>query len=316
MKSNIIDLLNNLPIYICGHVKPDQDSICSSIALALFFKNLGKEAYVLLEDIDKDILDWKSDYSLITNKVSHKSYNFIALDVNETKRLGIYEKDFYNANHTINIDHHQNNKYEAQHTISDTNASSTCEIIYEIIQDYSKECLNKEICEYLYCGILNDTNCFSRRISDKTFMISQHLINSGINYIDIIKNTINKRTMYEYKALSTAINDITYDTFHYLVIDKNRPEYINLTHNQIVKKLAEDLRKIEDIDIFLVLIKEKNKITCKCMSNISENANIIAELFDGGGHKKEAGFTVYDKTIEEILSTCKSYLQSNNQKER
>ena len=43
------------------------------------------------------------------------------------------------------------------------------------------------------------------------------------------------------------------------------------------------------------------------MSNISENANIIAELFGGGGHKKEAGFTVYDVTIEDILKTCKLY---------
>ena len=316
MTKTIIEQLDNLPIYICGHLKPDQDSICSSIALGLFLKELGKETYVLLADSDKDILDWKQDYSLIANKITHTNYNFIALDVNETKRLGEYEDAFYKANHTINIDHHQHNKYEAQHTISDTNASSTCELIYEIINNYSKDYFTKDICEYLYCGILNDTNCFSRRISNKTFLISQELINAGIDYVDIIKNTINQRSMYEYKALASAINDIQYDVLHYLVIDKNRPEYINLTHNQIVKKLAEDLRKIDAIDVFLVLIQENNKIICKCMSNISENANIIAELFGGGGHKKEAGFTVYDVTIEDILKTCKLYLQSNTSKKR
>ena len=50
--------------------------------------------------------------------------------------------------------------------------SSTCEIIYQIISSYSKKSLTKDICEYLYSGILNDTNCFSRRLSNKTLTIT------------------------------------------------------------------------------------------------------------------------------------------------
>ena len=46
------------------------------------------------------------------------------------------------------------------------------------------------------------------------------------------------------------------------------------------------------------------------MSNISENANIIASLFGGGGHKKEAGFTIKNKDIQEMINEIKKYLKN------
>ena len=301
--------LDSLPIYLAGHLKPDQDSICSCLALAKFLTSLNKKAYVLIEKKDMDLLDWKKDYSLICSEVNDIEYNFIALDLNEKSRLGIYEKDFDNAKFKINIDHHQNNKYEANLTHSKPSMSSTCEIIYQIISSYSKTSLTKDICEYLYSGILNDTNCFSRRLSNKTLTITQELINHDIDYIHILKETYSKRSLYEFKALAKLVNEIQYDGFHYVIIDKQKEEFNKLTHNQIVKKIAEDLRKIEDIDIFILLIKNDDLITGKCMTNKCEIANKIAELFNGGGHKKEAGFTIKE-SIENILKTIKTYLKN------
>ena len=47
------------------------------------------------------------------------------------------------------------------------------------------------------------------------------------------------------------------------------------------------------------------------MSNVTKNANLIAQQFGGGGHKGEAGFTVKDMTVEEILNKVKEYLKQN-----
>ena len=132
---NIILKLDDSPIYIAGHIKPDQDSIGSCLAFARFLNNFGKKAYVLLEDKDKAINEWQNDYSLIVNDIKDENFNFIALDLNEKKRLGFYEKYFDKARYTINVDHHQDNKGEANYTISDTSVSSTCEIIYNIIKN-------------------------------------------------------------------------------------------------------------------------------------------------------------------------------------
>lgn len=300
--------LNNFPIYIAGHIKPDQDSIGSCMALANFLNKNGKTAFVLLEDFDKEILDWKPNYSCVVNSVSEKKYNFIALDLNEKKRLGSFEKYFDNAEYKINIDHHQDNKYEADYTLSIPGISSTCEIIYEIINAESKTFFDNDTCDYLYAGIMNDTNCFTRRLSKKTMAIAQKLINFGADYNYIIKKTFSERSMYEFKALAKLVSEIQFDEFYYVVVDKTLPEFKDLTHNQIVKKIAEDLRKIQGIDVFLMLIKSNDSIVAKVMSNVSENADKIAGIFGGGGHKKEAGFTIKNISVQEIVNRTKEFL--------
>lgn len=300
--------LNNLPIYIAGHLKPDQDSVGSCLALANFLNKNGKNAYVLLEDFDKEILSWKGDYSRVVNEVKEDKFNFIALDLNEKKRLSRYVEYFDNAEYKINIDHHQDNKYEADYTLSIPGISSTCEIIYEIINSQGKDFFDKDTCDYLYAGMMNDTNCFTRRLSKKTMAIAQKLINLGANYSYIIKKTFSERTMYQFKALAKLVNEIEFDGFHYAVVDKSLPEYKDLTHNNIVKQIAEDLRKIEGIDVFLIFIVNGNTIVAKVMSNISDNADKLASVFGGGGHKKEAGFTVHDMTVETIIKQVKEFL--------
>ena len=301
--------LNNLPIYIAGHLKPDQDSVGSCLALAEFLKSKGKEVYVLIEEKDKDILSWKGDYSLVVFDKKHERYNFIALDLNEKKRLGAFEKDFDQAEYKINIDHHQDNKYEADFTLSIPGISSTCEIVFEVIKNDGKQVFTKDVCDYLYAGMMNDTNCFTRRLSSKTMTIAQKVINYGADYVNIIKKTFSERTMYWFKALAKLVNEMKFDEFHYVVVDKELEEFKNLSHNNIVKQIAEELRKIEGIDVFLVLIKNGNTIVAKVMSNISSIADKLAAEFGGGGHKKEAGFTVCDMTVDEIISKAKEFLK-------
>ena len=307
MKSSLIDL-NDLPIYIAGHIKPDQDSIGSCLALAHWLNSQGKNAKVLLKKGDETIIDWQGQNELIVFGIAEKDYNFIALDVNEMKRLGEFYEGFLNAKHTINIDHHQGNLFEANETLSVAGISSTCEIIYEIIKSAKGEKLENNICELLYAGMMNDTNCFSRRLSKNTLKIAQKLINQGINYTSIIKKTFSSRSLYQFKALAKVVNELKFDGIYYAVIDKSLEEFKNLSHNQIVKQIAEDLRQIEGIDVFFMLIKDGETIVAKVMTNSSDNADKIAMLFGGGGHKKEAGFTIKNISIDEIIEKTKNYL--------
>lgn len=299
------------PIYIAGHINPDNDSIGSCLTLGLALKKLGKEVYVLLEEKDKEILAVHKDHSLVTSEVIHDTYSFIANDLNETYRLGRYEEYFHKAKYTINIDHHQGNLTNADTIVSRPDLSSTCEIIYNLICIINRELLDNNIRESLYAGIMTDTGCFARRLSPNTLNIAQELINSGIDYEGIIRRAYSHRTMYELKALSKLVDNIQFDAFHYVVMDKTLPEFQDLSHNQIVKTIAEEIRKIEGIDIFLLIIKTGNNLHTKCMSNISKNANKIAELFGGGGHKGEAGFSSDKYSVDEVISTTKQFILNN-----
>ncbi len=303
-------LSSTTPIYLAGHITPDQDSVCSCIALAEYLNTIGKRAYVLLPTEDRDIIKWLDDYNFIVDKINEEKYVFISLDVSTKNRLGIYEKYFENAQLTINIDHHQNNKKQSNYILSKPGISSTCEMIYNLIVLNGEKYLTKKICRCLYAGILTDTNGFTRRISNKTFGIAQTLINNEIDYINITKKTLFETSIYEAKALAKAINELSFDGCYYVVVDKKEDEYKFITKNFVFKHIAEELRKIVDINVFVVLIKQNKNITAKIMTNYDENADKIAELFGGGGHKKEAGFET-TLPVKEIIKTIKKFLKKD-----
>ena len=297
-----------LPIYLGGHINPDDDSIGSNLSLAYLLKSMGKNVKVMLEDIDKPALKLHDIEAEIVEIVEEENYVFIALDLNETYRLGRFEKYYLNAPYKINIDHHQGNNTNADFILSMPDVSSTCEIIYNLVNEINKDLINIQLAKSLYTGILTDTKSFSKRLSPNTLTIVQDLINQGIDYDEIIRNTMNRRTIYQFQAFAKLIQNINYDDYHYAILDKELPEYKDLTHNEIVKILAEEIRKLEGVDTFMLLIKYPTKITGKVMSNITKNAHVIAKYFGGGGHKQEAGFTT-NKSIEEILEETKQFIK-------
>ncbi len=299
----------NTPIYIAGHINPDYDSICSCYALAHLLNKQNKNVFILTNSKDY-ILPWQDDEIKIADNINTKEYFFISLDLNEPKRLGDFSKFVANAKLSINIDHHQNNAFFSNYTLSKPKFSSTCEIIYCICKN-EPNFLDKKTASLLYCGMLNDTNGFTRRLTKSTLNIAQKFINIGINYREIIKTTFANRTLYEVKATAEIVKNIVFDDFHYAVIDKSKKEYKDLSYNSIVKKIAEDLRRITDLKTFVIFIKTNNQIQAKVMTNVSENANQIAEIFGGGGHKKEAGFTVIGEEIPNMVLKIKEFLNNN-----
>jgi phosphoesterase RecJ-like protein len=282
-------------------------------------EELGNHCLILLDNKDTDLLKNHSINGRITNAVIHTDYILLTMDLNETYRLGKFEKFYSDAKITLNIDHHQGNFTNADYTLSCPEKSSTCEIVYNIIKKINPDLFqNINLCECIYTGMLTDTNGFSRRLSNETLVIAQKLINTGIDYESIIKRTLQYRTLYQFQALSKLINNLeSNEFFHYIIIDKTLPEFANLSHNDIVKILAEELRKIDGIDNFLVMIKNGEKVTTKVVSNHSKIAHVIASHFGGGGHPGEAGFTTSlttDEIITEAIKFCSEFhnVDSNN----
>lgn len=335
--------LPDLPIFIAGHKNPDQDSIGSCLCLCRFLRHFKKDAWVLLKKEEKSLVLWqniddlvvkniddflktiqsnqnvvkneKKDINLNINdlnvsKISgQKKYIFIALDLNDLSRLDNHQDEYLNATLKLNIDHHQGNSTNADFVFSCDKESSTCEILFKLIEKTDKSLLTLDNCENLYCGILTDTNCFSRRITKRTFDIAQQLINLGVDYYKLNRLVLWGRTVDELVCSGLLAQSIVDEkTFHYVVCDKTKTPMCNLSQSVLVKKVAEDLRKIDGINILVFLIDYKDKFVAKVMTNDCEIADKISSQFaGGGGHKKEAGFTT-TLSIQEILSTISAYI--------
>src|SRR5690606_33574918 len=128
-------------IVIVGHVRPDGDCIGSCTALYQYLMNIKDELDI--ETIDVYLEPFGDNFNLISGikdiKHSYESdeeYDvFISLDCSSLDRLSNGLKYFNTAKKTINIDHHISNTLFADinHVVAD--ASSTCEVLYELLDE-------------------------------------------------------------------------------------------------------------------------------------------------------------------------------------
>ena len=131
-------------IVITSHKSADGDSIGSSLGLLHFIEKLGKTATVCHPDAAPSFLHWldTSAFLLMTDQPEDIATTFAAadlvfcLDYNATNRIGPDMQALLEAVtcKTVLIDHHLNPEPFPTLTVSETTASSTSELIVELIE--------------------------------------------------------------------------------------------------------------------------------------------------------------------------------------
>jgi phosphoesterase RecJ-like protein len=127
---------------ILSHQSPDGDSVGSSVSLSLYLNKLGIQNKIIFPDNYPSFYSWvkgiensiiASENIELLNDLFDKSDLIICLDFNHRKRVGTNLSPFlFNLSdkHVIVIDHHTNPENFGDTEIIDTNASSTCELVF------------------------------------------------------------------------------------------------------------------------------------------------------------------------------------------
>ena len=152
---------NNFPIYIVVHERPDGDAIGSQIALTLYLNAIGKKAFALLtEEISETFKYFLQHTPCI--KISELNQNeeaiWIALDCVNKSRIA---HELQNKIFTAVIDHHPEEATWAQYTFICSSASSTCEILTQLLEKNGYNFKDEQINTALYLGLLTDSGNFS-----------------------------------------------------------------------------------------------------------------------------------------------------------
>ena len=141
MRMNLFEEVKDArTIGIGGHVRPDGDCVGAVMGLYLYLKKIcpGAEIEVLLEkpaDIFSCIRGVNEIHTDFTTQVENFDV-FFALDTAKD-RLGEGEKYFDGAKKKINIDHHVSNGGSGDVNYIMPGASSTSELVYDLIEDKS-----------------------------------------------------------------------------------------------------------------------------------------------------------------------------------
>ena len=147
-------------VAIAGHVRPDGDCVGSCLALYHYLKqHTDAEVAVYLEQPGRKLSQLPGAEAIcvaLPEEIPAVDVFFV-LDCGDVERLGFAQELYQKAAKTVCIDHHVTNTAFAEETILVPSASSTCELLYEQMEE---ERISQETAECLYTGILHDTGVF------------------------------------------------------------------------------------------------------------------------------------------------------------
>lgn len=295
----ILDESNN--IAISAHLSPDGDAVGSCAAMALALEMIGKKPVIFLEKYN-DKFKFLKGLKFVTDQIHcDRIFDlFISLDCGSKDRLSGFQVLFDNARKTMVIDHHISNTLFGDINIVYPNASSTCQVVYEIIKNFCN--LNKDIAEALYTGILTDTNGFMHTCtSTRTHEIAAQLLMAGIS-----SSELHERLLYSHSVSEMRICGYA---FSKAVID-DKICYCQLSRDEIENRCGAQYSELDTIVSYLLncngieasaFIYEKPDGTVKAsMRSKKINVSAIAEKYGGGGHIMAAGVSFYNSDIETV----------------
>jgi len=298
------ELTERKRIAILSHRNPDGDAIGSTLALRWFLEDRGHQVRVIVPSEFPtflnylpgrgDILIYDKSKSATRECLLEAQYIF-CLDFNDLARIDpmgpIIEKSTAKK---IMIDHHLEPENFADLTISETSASSTCEMLYDFFNTYApSEKLSEKIAQCLYTGLVTDTGGFRHALSPKVFETASALLSSGVDAAFIQNELFNSQPLKRLRLMGHVLTnrmEILEDC-KTAIIHLNKSDYNKFDIQRgDTEGLVNELLTAKHISV-AVLARELHpnvKLSFRSKGNINVR-EIASKYFNGGGHANAAG---------------------------
>ncbi len=311
-------------IVITAHKSADGDSVGASLGLLHFIEKLGKKAVVCHPDKAPDYLYWLDTTAIMLMEENpeevtaqmKKADLIFCLDYNATSRVGPDMQALLEAATCtkIMIDHHLHPEDFPTLSLSETTASSTAQLIVDLIEQSGHiDLLDEKIGTPLYLGILTDTGSFKfSSVAPHTHEVIAKLLAAGVAHHLIHEQLNDTNTEGRLRLQGYAMSEkleILYDQ-NVAIIALSKEELAQYNYQKgDTDSLANLLLSIKGMRAAIVF-KEKDGIMKISFRSKGEDnpVNVLAkEHFNGGGHANAAG-GMSDLTFEETLEKLKGLI--------
>lgn len=295
---------------ICVHAHPDGDAIGSGCALARYLRlSRGIDAVVLAPDPVPDSLKFalrEGDTFLSYSECPGECEDRIAesdiifcLDCNSFSRVAGAEAGLRASGAVkILIDHHLNPDKEAfDLVISETEISSTCELLYWTLRESSDVAgddgkLPESCLDALMTGMTTDTNNFANSVYPGTLGMASNLLAAGVDRDAILLNLYNNYRVNRLRIIGHLLNDemrITPEGAAFAILDLDSQRAFDFKEGEAEGFVNMPLAAAEiKLSVFMREEKDQFRVSVRSKKGVSANA-FAMRYFDGGGHEQAAG---------------------------
>jgi phosphoesterase RecJ-like protein len=301
------------------HVNADGDGIGSEIALSHHLRDLGKNVHIFNHNPtpeNLEFLDPRNDIQLFDvqkhgDLVREMDAVFI-LDISDWERL----RDLGKLLRTLPIakvciDHHPADDRMGEIDIILPEASSTGEIIYELLIK-SDARLQGKMVEALYTAVLTDTGSFRfSNTNSRAHEIAADLIGRGVKPHHIYQEVYERQPANKMRLLGQILNNLNFGKDGRLVWFAVTQDMLRTTGTQPrdTEGFADFPRGIDGVELCLMFLETENgKVKISFRSKGKVIINGLANRFGGGGHPYASGALVtgnLQQVVNEVVSEAK-----------
>lgn len=317
---------------VLSHVNPDGDAIGSSLAFSQFLQKLGHQVEVMVSNDFPEFLAWMPGASRIhiydkesdtCDQILGSSDLIAILDFNHISRAGLIQDKLKSLKvNKILIDHHRDTDFDDfLCALSDTQVSSTSELVAETILHYGEQFIDESIATNILVGIVTDTGSFSHSIyHPETFSICAKMIEKSISYNQIHQLVYDTFSENRLRLLGFSISNKMeiLDEFAVAIISLTKDELSRFDYQvgdtEGVVNYPLSMKKIK---MSVLVTERQGVIRFSFRSKGSFSVHELAQkYFNGGGHTNAAGGTLscsMDAALEKLHRILPEYKLLLNQ---
>lgn len=297
-------------VVILGHVRPDGDCLGSTLGLYHYIQTNypAIRAAVYLEESSPKF-GYLAGYDAILHETDEERYELcICLDCGDDERLGSFGVFLANASKSLCLDHHITNTRFCEVNLVSENASSTCEVLFEQLDE---EKIDKAAAECLYTGLIHDTGVFKYSCtSARTMEIAGKLMAKGIDFGSIIDNSFYKKTYVQNQILGRALlESITFldGKCIFSALRQSEMEFYGV-NGKDMDGIIDQLRLTEGVEVAIFMYQtgpQEFKVSLRSQNAV--DVSRIASYFGGGGHVRAAGCTMSGR-IHDVVNNLSLHI--------
>lgn len=203
---------------IVTHYNPDGDAIGSSLGLAHVLRAAGHTVDVVLPNAPPSFLHWLPgvdacigfhDKGAKAVQTIQRCEVLFCLDFNRPDRVGGLEESVRTATLKVLIDHHQEPDTFSDITFSDTSASSTCQMVVDVLRSIGLDAaIGTDAATCFYTGLVTDSGSFRfSSTSPHTMRVAADMMERGVVITRVHESILDDNSESRLKLLGFTLNE-------------------------------------------------------------------------------------------------------------
>lgn len=297
-------------VTIFMHTNPDNDTYGSSLAMALWLRNMKIDARIA----GTDLILSESVKKQFNDKIPTADDKFVKASIGIVLDLGVSKNlindQFYLCKETLRIDHHVKVETFCDLEWVDTEYSSACEMVGYFMLTNNPKKMTKEMCEALYVGILTDSGNLQFPCAKAS---TYQLIAKFFEF-----NFDKQKKQEELYLKSWHDAQLNVNLYKHIKVVDNQIGYLIITPRLAKKYRVPEgdgkvyiMQGIEEFKVWFAIYWNKQKQTWKVsIRSRTYPVRQIAMKFGGGGHELASGFTIDSlNDVKTIIAEIKSLIK-------